>query len=188
MQQVKNKIDIPFITICLNQTVKNDSHNLTWSATIQILGISVLTIALLCILYMVARKRVISKSKDMIKAPVIMGRYKRNIVTLSQTIGIFLSVITSALLTVLLTIVTNDTNWHLIELCLISIFAVYILYLYVTGDNYLGISAKTSVFYIRTPDIVPRRDLMSMSISQGPVQNPVNHNNVIFVRPIYEIV
>ena len=137
---------------------------------------------------MVARKRVISKSKDMIKAPVIMGRYKRNIVTLSQTIGIFLSVITSALLTVLLTIVTNDTNWHLIELCLISIFAVYILYLYVTGDNYLGISAKTSVFYIRTPDIVPRRDLMSMSISQGPVQKPVNHNNVIFVRPIYEIV
>ena len=169
------------ISVCLEHHMKTDKD--TWKYPMVMIGVILTAITPMWILYLSSRRYVWVRSATRDLPPAIYGRYQRNIVTYSQTIWIFTIFTVSSMICMSLTTLTQDVSWHFVLIIQVFCFVAYVSCNYprkTKVNRVADLEMKPSIFYIRSPHIIPRRD-ENIKYDEAPA---LNQKHFIVVQPI----
>ena len=175
--------EVVFISVCRRHEVLPSNH--PYQDVIVIVGVILAALTPSWSLYYAARRFVSRRSEGNLP-PAIFGRYRRNVVSYNETVFYNIIVVAISMSLIALVIVFHTVIVVYIQ---VSMYFVITLVIAVKAfkDPFLFRPKSKiiphnegSVFYVRPPDIVPRRDYVYV-----PPPAPVTglHRNIIFVRP-----
>ena len=177
--------EVIFMSVCLGHEIV--PSNQPFKDVFVTFGVMLAAMTPSWILYIAAKRFVRVRSKGNLP-PAILGRYRRNVVTYNETI-VFNTITVFVELISVLIMMTLDSVVVVYLQVLMFFTITMIMTVRAFNDPFL-FQPKSKVkvspenegplFYVRTPEMVPRRDFI-LSPSPRPPVNALNR--VIFVRP-----
>lgn len=176
----------------------SNEYHMSWNKNLKI-GTAFTTagLILLWMLYLRCKFFVATKSKDGTTPPAIFGRFQRNVLTFEETICYHTLMTVSGFVTPLLNFYVSDLIFAQISF-LCTFLTSFLLQLYILVRSVsrpilhksdTSSVSKSQLFYVRKPQIVPRRDFRITNvychrskINAHPV-TPIP-TNIIHVKPV----
>ena len=167
--------EVVFISICRRQKVLPSNH--PYQDVIVVAGVLLAALSPSWSLYYAAR-RFVSKRSGGNLPPVIFGRYRRNVVTYNETVLYNVIVVSVTMFSIAHSIIYQTL--HSVYFVVFMFFVITIMIAVKALKNPFLFRPKSQVipqnegsfFYVRAPEIVPRRDFLP---SPAPVTGGLNH-------------
>ena len=178
------------INICFNTSQLNENP---WKQETKRLFVTSLTVIALWILYWSCQKFVKARSRDGKTPPAIFGRYKRNVVTFLETLWFHtIMYLSSTVIVPAINIWTDSLYACIVLIGIPFLFNCNILVKLMnhtnTNTNQAAAEDQKKTFYVREPQIQPRRDhfIANTNVPAQKIQHSIliPSPSLIFVKPL----